>query len=29
MSSREDLAKKIWDDWQKGLEYQNNMDEIF
>lgn len=25
MTSREDLAKKIWDDWQKGLEYQNKL----
>ena len=25
MSSREDLAKKIWDDWQKGLEYQKKL----
>ena len=25
MTSREDLAKKIWDDWQKGLEYQKKL----
>lgn len=25
MSSREDLAKKIWEDWQKGLEYQKKL----
>lgn len=25
MSSREDLAQKIWGDWQKGLEYQKKL----
>ncbi len=25
MSSREELAKKIWSDWQKGLEYQKKL----
>lgn len=25
MSSREELAQKIWNDWQKGLEYQKKL----
>lgn len=25
MTSREDLAKNIWDEWQKGLEYQKKL----
>ena len=25
MTSREDLAKKIWEDWQKGLDYQKKL----
>ncbi|MGN1269351.1 MAG: hypothetical protein ACI4UU_00550 [Clostridia bacterium] len=25
MSNREELAKKIWNDWQKGLEYQKKL----
>ena len=25
MSSREDLAKKFWNDWQNGLEYQRKL----
>lgn len=25
MSKREELAEKIWDDWQKGLEYQKKL----
>ena len=25
MSKREDLAEKIWNDWQKGLEYQKKL----
>ena len=25
MSRREDLAQKIWDDWQKGLQYQKKL----
>ena len=25
MSDREDLAQKIWDDWEKGLEYQKKL----
>ncbi len=25
MSRREELAQKIWDDWQKGLEYQEKL----
>ena len=25
MSSREEIAKKIWGDWQNGLEYQNKL----
>ena len=25
MSSKEELAEKIWNDWQKGLEYQKKL----
>ena len=25
MSRREELAQKIWNDWQKGLEYQKKI----
>ena len=25
MSRREELAQKIWDDWQKGLQYQKKL----
>ena len=25
MSKREELAEKIWSDWEKGLEYQKKL----